>query len=534
MMMEFGGAATPQAAAIALCDLIGRTPAEFGWKGKGADLKPLPGANGLDKGQSQDQAEASSSPEPDTPAGILEEFNRKYFVVSEDGKTLVYRPTFDSRINRRYFQRISFEDLRKLYLNRSVAVGRNGKGKQVTVPVAEFWLHHFLRRQFTGGITFDPSGRHTQADTLNMWQGFAVQRRAGSWKRLQDHILKILCAGNSGHFDYVMGWMARMVQHPAEQGEVAIVMRGIEGCGKGTLANALKHILGQHGMAISNAKHLVGSFNAHLRDAVFLFADEVFFAGDRAHEGVLKALITESFLTIEAKHQNAVQTPNFVHLMMASNQDWVIPTSMFPRRFLVLDALPHRANNHAYFGAISGEMRNGGYEAMLHDLLNYDLTFFNHRDPPKTGGLQTQKKMSLPSAEAWWLEVLHRGYVHELKLGLEAHFSQWHEQMATDILFKSYEAFAKAHGDRRRPLHREAFGKFMVRMGAKAIYSRNVVTGEHIADVDNPYGGTSRKAELVTATRAYGYALGDLEGARASFVRVAGHVDWPSDKEPEA
>ena len=89
-------------------------------------------------------------------------------------------------------------------------------------------------------------------------------------------------------------------------------------------------------MAISNAKHLTGNFNGHLRDTVLLFADEAFFAGDRAHVGVLKALITEPTLTIEAKYANAVQMPNFVHLMMASNEEWVIPAGPEARRFFGL------------------------------------------------------------------------------------------------------------------------------------------------------------------------------------------------------
>ena len=354
-------------------------------------------------------------PEQDEKAAVLAEFNDKYFVVSEDGKALVYRPTMDTRIGRRYYQRFSFEDLTKLYLNRKITTGHNKKGEPIIKTAASFWLHNPDRKQYIGGIIFDPSGKHTQPDQLNMWQGFAVQPKPGSWQRLKDHTRKIICAGNQKHFDYLFGWMARMVQKPAEQGEIAVVMKGIEGCGKGTLANALKYIFGQHGLAISNAKHLVGNFNSHLRDAVFLFPDEAFFAGDKAHEGVLKTLITEKMLTIEAKFQNAIATPNFLHIMMASNQDWVVPASIFARRFFVLDALPDRANDHAYFAAIDGEMRNGGYEALLHDLLEYDITFFNHRSPPQTKGLQTQKMLSLKCEEAWWFEVLHRGYVHEFE-----------------------------------------------------------------------------------------------------------------------
>ena len=77
-----------------------------------------------------------------------------------------------------------------------------------------------------------------------------------------------------------MDWMARLIQFPAQQGEVAVVLIGIEGTGKGILARATPYILGQHGLAISHAKHLTGNFNAHLRDCVFLFADEAFYAGD--------------------------------------------------------------------------------------------------------------------------------------------------------------------------------------------------------------------------------------------------------------
>ena len=79
------------------------------------------------------------------------------------------------------------------------------------------------------------------------------------------------------------------------------MLRGKRGSGKGILLNWLWRAWGQHGCHISNAKHLTGNFNAHLRDCVMLFADEAFFAGDRAGEGVLKALITEPSLPIEGK-----------------------------------------------------------------------------------------------------------------------------------------------------------------------------------------------------------------------------------------
>ncbi len=168
-------------------------------------------------------------------------------------------------------------------------------------------------------------------------------------------------------------------------------MKGGEGTGKGTLAKVILHITGHHRLAISNPKHLTGAFNAHLRDAVFLFADEALFAGDRSHVGALKSLITEPYLTVEAKFQNAVQSPNFLHVMMASNEEWVVPAAHDARRFFVLEVSDLVKGNHGYFSELWAQLEAGGYTAMLYDLLAMDLTSFNVRAVPTTEGLQRQR-----------------------------------------------------------------------------------------------------------------------------------------------
>jgi hypothetical protein len=466
----------------------------------------------------------------DTIDRTIAEFNARYMVVSEAGKAVIYAPAEDPILHRRYFDRLGFDDLRRLYLNRRIEVGRDDNGNPIMRPVADVWLHHAERRQFIRGVAFDPSGCSTPDGTLNLWQGFAVKPSPGQWDLLKLHIFEIICGSCRDRFDYLMNWLARMAQHPAEQGEVAIVMRGGEGTGKGTLARAMTRILGQHGLAISNSKHLTGNFNAHLRDCVFLFADEAFYAGDPSHVGVLKSIITEPYLTIEAKYQNAVQMPNFLHLMMASNEEWVVPAALDARRFFVLEVSRAHANDHDWFGAIWREMEAGGYAAMLYDLLHHDLTGFNVRHVPDTDGLQEQKKLSLGTSEAWWLDVLHRGYVYRSKLGLEAFFGEWHAAMTTEVLFASYGDFAKSRSE-RHPMNREGFGKFIARMGAKPVKPRDAVIGERIADVAiSQYGDTTRKAELVKQPRAHGYSLGDLAQARHAFGAATGlSPAWPDD-----
>jgi hypothetical protein len=434
-------------------------------------------------------------------AAVIAEFNERYMVVSESGKTLIYAPQHDPVLNRRYFDRLAFDDLQKLYMNRNVRVGTKPDGTATYQRAAEAWLRSPKRRQFIRGVTFDPSGA-AGPDTLNLWQGFAVKPEAGDWSLMRQHVKKVICCDDPERFNYLTGWMARLVQHPAQQGEVAVVMKGGEGTGKGTLARALMHIMGQHGLAISNAKHLVGNFNSHLRDCVFLFADEAFYAGDPSHVGVLKSLITEPHLTIEAKFRDAVQTPNYLHIMMASNEKWVVPASLDARRFFMLEVAESVKNDHAYFGAIWRQMKAGGYAAMLHDLLAYDLTGFNVRHAPATAALQEQRKLSLPGPEAWWMDVLQRGYPGVARSG-----QTWQEEASTEMLFDSYREFEDIRHE-RHPLPRESFGRFLRKMGAQ-----------------------SRKLREGNA-RQTGYHIGALALAREAFTKATGlPVEW--EPEPE-
>jgi hypothetical protein len=241
--------------------------------------------------------------EPDLDA-LINRFNAQYAVVNEAGKVLVFEQVTDETLQRNVIVRFSFADLRRLYQNQKLTVtftNADGKTVSTTRNKADWWLDHPARRTYTGGVVFDPTGK-APANCWNLWTGFSVKPEPGVWSLLRAHIHNVICSGNREHYDYLMGLLARLFQYPSEPAEVAIVMRGEEGVGKGILGRYLVRAFGQHGVHISSAAHLIGNFNAHLRDCVVLFADEAFYAGDKQHEGRLKALITEEILTIEGKY----------------------------------------------------------------------------------------------------------------------------------------------------------------------------------------------------------------------------------------
>jgi hypothetical protein len=192
------------------------------------------------------------------------------------------------------------------------------------------------------------------------------------------------------------------VQNPGKQAEVAVVMRGDKGTGKGLIGRTMSEIFGAHGQHISNSKHLTGHFNGHLQDCSLLFVDEAFWAGDKQGEATLKQLITEPTKMIERKHHDAEKARNCLHIIMAANNDWVVPASRDERRYFVLDVDDSRRDDASYFSPLYAEISNGGREAVLYDLLRRDLSKFNIRKVPQTAALGEQKLLSLDPGLTWW------------------------------------------------------------------------------------------------------------------------------------
>jgi hypothetical protein len=188
------------------------------------------------------------------------------------------------------------------------------------------------------------------------------------------------------------------------------VFRGKEGVGKGVYGRAMKDIFGQHGMQISSSVHLTGHFNWHLRDLVLLFADEAFWPGDKSGEGTLKRIISEPTLSIERKGYDIIEVDNKLHVIIASNNDWVVPAGVDARRFAMFNVSEKHKQDQEYFTKLFEQMRNGGLQAMLHDLLAMDLGDWHPRnDVPQTKALHEQKNISLLPADQWWLNLLEEG-----------------------------------------------------------------------------------------------------------------------------
>jgi hypothetical protein len=302
------------------------------------------------------------------------------------------------------------------YANRQVGWKRRGE----PLTAGEWWFDHPDRADYRG-VMFRPGApavisRRDHGNWLNLWRGWGVMPQKGRWPLMRDHVEQILSGGDPKAADYNIRWTAWGFQHPGEPAEAANVYRGRKGGGKSLWCGTKRRIYGPHGLQITHASHLTGNFNAHLATCCYLFADEAFWAGDKQGEAVLKGLITERPAMITRKGVDSVGGVNCVKLEISSNSDWVVPASHDERRFAVNDIDPRYSRGVApeevrkeYFGALAVELREGGAEAMLYDLLQMDLGDWHPREVPVTAGLMRQKKASLRGNFQWLEPLLQSG-----------------------------------------------------------------------------------------------------------------------------
>ncbi len=334
---------------------------------------------------------------------VIGALNAQYFTLQSGGQTLIgeMRPDPVWRRPTLYLSRVA--EVRVWLANRT----RYDPETKKNVCILEPWLRSPYRRQYTE-VVFSP-GVEPPEGALNLWQGFAVEPDAGDCSLFLQHVWENVCQQAEDVYHYVIAWMAHAVQFPGTLPGTSLVLRGGMGVGKGVFATEFGALFGAHFRKVSDARHFLGNFNAHLADALVVFADEAFWAGDKAHEGAIKDLITGETRLLERKGKDVIEVRNYTRLIIAGNEDWLVPAGMRERRFLVLDVGERHQQDLAYFDAIIEQQRNGGREALLQYLLSVPLRGTDLRQLPSTQATIETQLISLPLLGEFFFDMLAEG-----------------------------------------------------------------------------------------------------------------------------
>lgn len=385
---------------------------------------------------------------------VVKIMNVDHFIVPVGSQVLIATEVFDPAMKKNDLRLGKVTDFNLLYANVRVTIGDD---KFTTA--AKLWVANMARREYKG-IVFAP--REDVPEWYNLWRGFSVQPTAGDCSLFWQHVFFVICRENTTHYRYLRKWMAHMIQKPQELPGVAIVIIGKQGTGKGFFADMIGALIKDHYLVLTSVDSLVGQFSGHLKDALLVYANEAAWGGNKAGEGVLKAMVTDPITPVEEKFKDLINVRNCKRILVTTNKAWAVPMEADDRRFLVLQASDRNKEDGAYFTALNRQMyQEGGLQALLHDLMREDLTGFEvRRKPASEHGFDIKIRSAEPIAQ-WWYDRLSEG-THGIPQDLDQEDAEWEQTPVKKALHGSFLAFCETH--KCRSLTLELFGKELRKM----------------------------------------------------------------------
>lgn len=419
--------------------------------------------------------------------------NKSFAVVNYGGKVKILKEYVDPITNSNEIEFCSVSDFKNLMRKHKIPVFTENGVK--SKDAGSVWMESKDRREY-GRVIFYPGS--IPSNDYNLWTGFNIEPSKGNCDTLLHHIFNNIANKNEIIYEYIINWLAHLVQYPHEKIGTALVLKGERGTGKGTFCKVLEQIFGKHYIQLANSSHLTGKFNKHLQDKLVVFADEAICKDDKQSESIIKMLITENNIVIEPKGVDSFTVKNYCRLIIASNNDWIVPAGVDERRFVAIEVGNEFKQNHQYFHQVHDELNNGGASAFLEYLLSIDISNYNLRLIPKTNELFNQKYLSMDHYQKFWFQKLKDADLFDPE--------RWNLVFPCEQLFNEYQQFAKELG-LRSPGTKESFGKALMKIC--------------------PIIEKQRISNKSSGRREYCYSIPALEECRYQFeVFVDSKIDW--------
>lgn len=296
----------------------------------------------------------------------------------------------------------------------SKGVWKKGRSKSLITE----WLSSPERRDYLGEGMGDEDHELPKSQ-FNVFDGIAIDKLTalqsaaaggtgisadGELQEWLDFIKSAWCNDNDTVYNYVIRWMAHLVQRPLEKTNKAIVLKGVQGTGKSIIVHTLSKILGKDYFAQpTNHEQIFGTFNAVLENKILVFADELSWGGSKKDAGIFKKLITEPIFYSNRKFAPLRELNNVSNWVISSNEDWVVPTGVRERRFMVLNVRDDMLNFD-----LAKKKRLSCINPFLvaQYLFDIDLTDFDPTEIIDTEGMVDQKVLGMSTVQSFIMEMI--------------------------------------------------------------------------------------------------------------------------------
>ena len=271
---------------------------------------------------------------------------------------------------------ISFEDLHCMHL---------GKICQF-MPI---WYLDSSHRKYSRSDCLPPP-QICPEGVYNTWAGFSAEKLESEPADFEPilEMMRSLCNYDEDVYSYFLDWTAQMVQSPGKKECIAIIFKGLAGCGKTSYYKVMRKVLGTHLVAESSnpSQDIFGSHgNSHIGKILCCF-DEVKPKDTSGCLNRLKNIISSDVCVYNEKGLPQVEVQNNCRFIMTSNESVPINVEANDRRMCLIEPSDKYCGNHEHWDNFYGNVVENPavIRGFYNHLVNLDISKRIFNNMPKT------------------------------------------------------------------------------------------------------------------------------------------------------
>jgi hypothetical protein len=214
---------------------------------------------------------------------------------------------------------------------------------------------------------------------LNNYVPIETAAKEGDVTPFLAHMAKLLPVSTDR--EYLVAYMASLLQNPGVKFGWAPLIQGVEGNGKSFLIEIMVRCVGQRYSHLPNAQDLANKFNTWMENKLFIGVEEIYIREKQELIETLKTYVTNAWIENQGKGANQTMMDNRANMMLLTNHKDAMPKTNRDRRYGIFFTaqqeeidLRRDGMDGKYFTEFKAWLDTGGYE-----IINY---FLRHLEIP--------------------------------------------------------------------------------------------------------------------------------------------------------
>ena len=223
--------------------------------------------------------------------------------------------------------------------------------------------------------------------------------------KFTDFVWTDICNTNIPVYQYLISWVAYIVQNPGKITETAIVLKGDQGVGKNRFTDTICQMLVCYSAPnVVDIKEITGKNNQIIEGKMLIVLNEMRNYGESkvANFDTLKSRITDKTVRITQTGCPAHDVENSANYIFVSNHPHPIHIEAGDRRYVVIECSSRHKGDFQFWEELVNSINQPGfYDNLLTFFLHTDITGFNPREFPHTEARRSIISLGFSAVEEW-------------------------------------------------------------------------------------------------------------------------------------